>query len=374
MKLKHLEISSFRNHTSTTVECSDCVNGLIGENGQGKTNLLEGISYLCLTKSFFGASDSTVLQIGKNRFAVSGEFVGDSGVRYDVGVRYDAEAKEKEVSVNRAAIDRSADIIGQFPVVVLSPESNAITAGAPAERRKFMDFVIAQSSRVYLEDLVEYRRVVKQRNRILLDVKMARTDPSELLDPWNTELIDRGARIMVRRRAFLAEFQPLVQEAYEKLAGEGEEPTAHYKASVEHEESTSEEELRRLFRQELERRREEEMQTATSSVGPHRDELELKMHGLDLRRYASQGQHKSLLIALKVAEFFYLQKARSESPLLLLDDIFGELDACRSERLLGLIHSLGQAFITSTNEAVFPADFDWGTRSRKFFVQQGAVV
>ena len=350
------------------------MNVLIGGNGQGKTNLLEGISYLCLTKSFFGASDSIVLQIGKKELSLSGELLGDSGIRYLVGVRYDADTKEKEFSINRSAVDRFADIIGRFPVVVLSPESNAITSGAPADRRKFIDFVIAQSSKVYLEDLLEYRRVLKQRNKILLDAKIARSDCRELLEPWNTGLVERGTRIVARRRAFVDEFQPLVQDAYERLAGKVEVPTVKYEPSVQTDERASEEAAREQFRQELERRQEEELQNASTTVGPHRDELQLGVNGLDLRKFASQGQHKTFLVALKVAEFFYLQKRRNESPLLLLDDIFDELDVHRSERLLELIRSLGQAFITATQEGVFPADFDWGGRNRKIVVQEGSVV
>ena len=374
MKLRRLEVVNFRNHTHTALECGEEVNGLIGENGQGKTNLLEAISYVCLTKSFFGTADSVAMQVGQNQFAVGGELIGDSGVRYNVGVMYDTEVREKRYAINGSPIERFADVVGEFPVVVLSAEGGLITIGGPAERRKFMDFVIAQSSRSYLEDLLEYRRVLRQRNKVLLDAKLSRRDYGDLLEIWSVELISRGAKIMLKRKAFADALQLLVQDSYRKLAGDREVPGMRYRPSVEGDEQEDEEGIRQRFGRELERRRGEEERSATTAVGPHRDELEMVINGLNARKYASQGQHKTFLIALKFAEFAYLRQQRNERPILLLDDIFGELDTQRSEHLLDLISPLGQAFVTATSEKILPARINWGEGNRKFLVQEGAVV
>jgi DNA replication and repair protein RecF len=288
-------------------------------------------------------------------------------------VSYDQEAGDKNFLINKAPVERFSEVVGQFPVVVLSPESGGITSGGPADRRRFLDFVIAQASKVYLEDLLEYRRVLRQRNRVLFDNKVGRITYPDLIEPWDMELVDRGARITHRRHVFLRELQPIVHESYARIAGRVEEPTIQYLPSIPHGEETSEEELRGIFRQELKRKAPEEKRLGLTLVGPHRDELELAINALSVRSHASQGQHKTFLIALKVAEFIYLQSKRNERPILLLDDVFTELDRHRSERLLSLTESVGQAFITTTNDSVFPSDFSWSETNKRFFVRKGTV-
>jgi DNA replication and repair protein RecF len=374
MKLLSVDIVNFRNHAHTGLSTAERVNGFIGENGQGKTSLLEAISALCLTKSVFGSGDDALLQIGKEAFSVRGEFGGDTGIRYAVGLSYSAVEDEKGFTVNGAAPERFAAVVGQFPVVALDPEMGTITCGGPVERRKFLDFVIAQASRIYLEDLIEYRRVLKQRNRILLDARLTRVDCRESLEPWSAELVDRGSRIITRRVAFIEEFKPLVEEAYHDLAGRVETPGIQYKPAIPIGEGASDEDIRVAFEAELGRKWEDERQTGATLVGPHRDEVGMTINGLGVRKYASQGQHKTLVVALKVAEFWYLQRRRNERPILLLDDIFGELDGHRAERLLELIGCLGQAFITATGDNAFPAHFEWGGPNRRFLVQEGSVV
>jgi DNA replication and repair protein RecF len=373
VKIREIHVHKFRNHTQTDAVFGEGVNVLVGQNGAGKTNLLEAISYLCLTKSFFGSTDGIVLQIGEERFEVSGELEGDAGIRHHVAVTYQQGDKEKEFFVNRTRVEKFSDVVGRFPVVVLSPESGAITTGGPADRRRFLDFVISQASKAYLEDLLEYRRVLRQRNKVLLDSKLSRTDASELLEPWNQELVDRGVRIVHRRHLFLEELQPLVAECYGSIAGKAENPTMRYESSVGSEGLASEEAIRQAFRKELKRKAGEEKRFGLTLVGPHRDELLLEINSLGVRSHASQGQHKTFLIALKVAEFLYLQSMRNERPVLLLDDIFTELDEHRAERLLALTRSVGQSFITTTSGSVFPADFNWANENKRFVVHGGTV-
>jgi DNA replication and repair protein RecF len=373
VKICELHVQNFRNHTHTDVVFGGGINAVLGENGEGKTNLLEAISYLCLTKSFFGSPDGVVLQVGKERFDVGGELETDSGLRYHVAVSYDQASGEKRFLINKAPVERFSEVVGQFPIVVLSPESGAITSGGPADRRRFLDFVIAQASKVYLEDLLEYRRVLKQRNKLLFDSKVGRTEYGDLIEPWDQELVDRGARITHRRCIFLKELQPIVHESYGQIAGRTEQPTIQYVPSVPHTDGLPEDDLRGLFRQEIKRKAPEEKRLGITLVGPHRDELELSINTLSVRSHASQGQHKTFLIALKIAEFLYLQAKRSERPMLLLDDIFTELDRHRSERLLALTESVGQAFITTTSGRVFPPDFNWMGANQRFLVSKGTV-
>lgn len=373
MKIRSIHVQKFRNHTQTDTAFGGGINAVLGENGEGKTNLLEAISYLCLTKSFFGSSDGVVLQVGENHFEIAGELEADAGIRYHIAVTYDRLQGEKKFSINRSPVGSFAEVIGSFPVVVLSPESGAITTGGPADRRKFLDFVISQSSKLYLEDLLEYRRVLRQRNKVLFDGKVMRSDCTELLEPWDQELVDRGVRITHRRNLFLEELQPLVNEAYRSVAGRVESPSIRYQPSVQHSGEAGEDEIRRQFEEDLRRTANEERKLGVTLVGPHRDELHLDIQGLDVRSHASQGQHKTFLVALKMAEFLYLQTKRKERPILLLDDVFSELDAHRAGRLLTLTESIGQAFITATSDRVFPDDFDWTGNHRRFVVQQGTV-
>jgi DNA replication and repair protein RecF len=373
VKIRDIHVRKFRNHTQTDAVFAEGVNALLGQNGEGKTNLLEAISYLCLTKSFFGSTDGTVLQIGEEGFELSGELEGDSGVRHHVAVTYEHTKAEKEFFINGTRVEKFSDVVGQFPVVVLSPESGAITTGGPVDRRRFLDFVISQASKMYLEELLEYRRVLRQRNRVLFDSKASRTDATELLEPWNEELVDRGARIMHRRHLFLEELQPLVAESYGSIAGRVEEPTMKYEPSVAAEGLVSEEAIRLLFVKDLKRKASEEKRFGITLVGPHRDELRFEINHRGLRSHASQGQHKTFLIALKVAEFLYLQNKRKERPILLLDDIFTELDKHRAQKLLALTESIGQAFISTTSDNVFPAEFNWTNTHKRFVVHSGTV-
>jgi DNA replication and repair protein RecF len=373
VKIRELHVQQFRNHAQTDAVFTGGINAVLGDNGEGKTNLLEAISYLCLTKSFFGSTDGTVLRVGSTRFQVSGELEADAGIRYHVAVAYDHVEGSKNFSINKSPVEKFAQVVGQFPIVILSPESGAITTGGPADRRRFLDFVISQASKLYLEDLLEYRRVLRQRNRVLFDARAGRANGADVLEPWDQELVDRGVRITNRRKKFVEEFQPFVHEAYGRIAGGVEKPAISYCPSVSAGEEAAEEELRTLFFQELKRKAQEERRLGLTLVGPHRDELELTINTLGVRSHASQGQHKTFLIALKIAEFLYLQKMRDERPILLLDDIFTELDNHRSERLLELTQSVGQAFVTATSVSVFPRDFDWAGTNKRFFVHKGTV-
>lgn len=350
------------------------MNAIFGDNGEGKTNIIEAISYLCLTRSFYAATDGVALQQGKEKFLVRGEFTGDGGTSWDVHVEYDSTAQKKTVSVNGTLEDPLSSVIGKFPAVILSPEQNGITFGAPAERRRFMDVVISQSSKVYLEELIEYRRVLRQRNKLLAEAKLQKRAPSSELAAWDDGLISRGVKIMQRRRDFLEAVLPAVKENYGQLAGTREKPAMSYVPSFEIADWADASSLDALFRRALEQSRESEGRTASTMVGPHRDDINLRVNGLELKHFASQGQHKTFLIALKLAEFAYLKEVRRETPLFLLDDVFSELDKRRGQHVVRLVGSSSQTFVTATDERVFQRNVPWNGANRKFHIRQGAVL
>lgn len=374
MKFTEVRLQTFRNHEATRIECAPDQNIFLGNNGEGKTNILEAISYLCLTKSFYASSDATAVQIGQPGFRVWGKAVSDIEVPYEVEVSYRRESKEKEIAVNKGAIEDRSSVIGMFPVVVLSPENAKVTSGTPTDRRRFIDVVISQSNKSYLLDLIEYRKILRQRNRILLEAKGGQRASQDVLEPWDEGLVKKGAQISQCRARFVNEFAPYLLEAFLQIAGTGEEPSLRYDSSVGISSSMVQEEMERLCRTALDRQRPEELKLGTTLVGPHKDEIVFEINGLALKAYASQGQHKTFLVALKIAEFFYLRERCQETPVLLLDDVFSELDTPRSEKLLSMTTNLGQTFITATDEERFMANPGSRDPYRRFIVQQGRVT
>jgi DNA replication and repair protein RecF len=370
MIVQHLQLRRFRNHAQTEIDLGDRVNALVGNNGQGKTNILEALSYLSLTKSFFGATDRTVLERGAASFEVIGRVQDAGGRVHEVRIAYDRETNQKNVSVNGLRAESMASVIGRFPVVVLAPDHGKITAGSPVERRKFIDVVLSQFSRAYLEDLLEYRRVLRQRNRVLAEAREEGRDPSRALEPWSESLALYGSRIVVRRAEFISSFVPYVRQAHASVAGGREEPALTYASGTGELGEPSVEKVHRRL-EELRRRYAEERRRGATLVGPHRDELRLFLDGAEVQPYASQGQHKTLLVALKIAECLYLRERSEEPPALLLDDLFGELDPMRSRRILAMVSELGQTVITATDEALFQEAIPWNDRSRRFVVEEG---
>jgi DNA replication and repair protein RecF len=369
MILAEIHLRNFRNHAQTSVDFGTGINALLGNNGQGKTNILEGISYLGLTKSFYASGDVNVLQLGRGEFSVEGTIRSDRGITHRIEIQYERTSGEKRVFVDGVQPETMASVIGKFPVVVLSPENSAITSGGPAERRRFLDIVLSQVSELYLADLLEYRKVLRQRNRILADAKVSGIDAEEILAPWTEALVVRGGGIIVRRARFIAEFAPYVLEAYRLLVNLGEQPDVQYSTVAEGPAERAD--IENALVAALRERRNEERKRGLTLVGPHRDDLVFSLNGIGVQEYASQGQHKSFLVALKVAEFHYLRDRAGEAPMLLLDDIFSELDEHRAGNILRLVTSLGQAIITATDERVFHGSIPWNSEHRRFLVESG---
>jgi DNA replication and repair protein RecF len=372
LKLQRLALETFRNHEQTIIDCSSGVNFFLGDNGEGKTNILEGISYLCLSKSFYAANDTIVMNVQKNGFVVTGGFLSDGNIFYEARVVFDKLQNQKTVTVNKAKIDKASSFLGYFPMVILSPEQSSITTGSPSDRRRFVDFVISQSSRTYLEYLIEYRRILKQRNKILSDMLFSHKEISAAIEPWNENLVRVGTALVEKRIEFIEDFQTFVIDSYATIAGKTERPEISYVPSFECA-AAGKEAIETTFHQALRDRTQEERHIGHSLVGPHRDEFIFKINKLDARNFASQGQHKTFLIAIKLAEFFYLKERCNEIPILLLDDVLSEMDGRRSQRLLETIAELGQVFITSTDERAL----NWipiaSSNPRKFFVRQGTI-
>jgi len=374
MVLSELSLKNFRNHTHTSIDCCRGVNFLLGNNGQGKTNVIEAISYLCLTKSFYAGSDTLVPKFGEGMFEVEGRIVSDGGKPFVVRVAYLRDTNEKVFMINGRRVPTLSSVIGKFPIVIFSPEHGAVTTGGPSERRKFLDMVIAQSSRAYFKDLLGYRSVLRQRNRVLLDMKLGRQGGNGLLAPWNEQLAALGSAVWWKRHTFIAEFSPVVRSVYSRFVDVDEQPFLEYRPLGNRDFPATQGELASVFLEILAARENEEQRFGTSLVGPHRDDVAFTLDGRDLRSYASQGQHKTFIISLKLGEFLYLKSRCDETPLLMLDDVFAELDDARTARVIAYIERMGQAFLTSTHRNPVESWDMNRTEYRTIFIDGGAVT
>ncbi|HLT48517.1 MAG TPA: DNA replication and repair protein RecF [Rubricoccaceae bacterium] len=376
MRLRSLRLASFRAHEETALELGPKVNLLYGPNGAGKTNVLEAAHYLCLTKSFLTSTDQHVVRRGRPFFEVEGTFEGARRASLHVKVVF-VPGEGKRVFLNRAPLERLADLVGEAPVVVLSPADYVLTAGGPEERRRFLDATLSQAHPVYLDDLLKYRRALKQRNALLQQVRRGGHLAAGSLRAWDEELVALGARLIVRRRQFLDRFADFLAEAYRLLDAVGEEPTMEYQTVAGVDEAADAEAVAEGFRVTLARLRRREAERGRTLAGPHLDEVLFRLGGFEVRPYASQGQHRTVGLALRLATFLYLRDRLDEVPLLLLDDVFGTLDARRAAVVLDLLRSeaVGQSLLTASRpEAVAERVPLRDGEHRAFLVVHGEVT
>jgi len=373
MRITKLKLQNFRNHSQTEVEWAPHLNVITGPNGAGKTNLIDGIHYLCMSRSFNASSDMYVVNHDAPYFMIEGHFEGNIRSSFDVGCSY-SRGEGKKIFVNESPLDRLSDLIGMVPVVVLAPEDKKLTSEGPSERRSFIDSFISQISPRYLRDLMDFRKVRKQRNKLLQEFRGAREALLAYLEPWNVQLVEHGSRIVAKRTEVLNQFQSYLEEEYRLISGMKHRPGLEYQTFCEPSESAGEIEVR--FREALDRLQEREIEREVTIVGPHRDEIVFYLDDFELRKYGSQGQHRLFALALKLAQLFYFSEELDDLPIFLLDDVFGDLDAHRTEVLLNaLVEHAGQTFVTSANPVPFDkyVTFD-GDKNRKYSVQDGEVT
>lgn len=344
MIVRRLTLHDFRIHQSTELEFSPKLNFIVGGNGQGKTSLIEAVYFLCTTKNYKGAPDAELLRFGQQGYTVHAAF--EDVTLSNVHIRYLSSENKRMYIKDGKAVHRAADIIGTFPVVLLTPEDHALTQGAPADRRKFIDSVISQYSSVYLGNILEYAKLLKQRTYILNRIREnpARSLTAEL-DAYTEKLIMTGSAIIHQRNEFLSEFRSFVVEVYREIMGEEESPSMDYHFLG----GSSSEDILSLFRQKIYARRDEEIRRGLNLTGPHRDDIGFTINGNSLKSFGSQGQHKTFQVALRFAQFFYLKARSGKTPVFLLDDVFGELDAHRAGHISRYLTQVGQAIITMTD-------------------------
>lgn len=346
MVLQSLQLKNYRIHSDSLLTFSDGINFIVGENGQGKTTILEAIYSLCTTKNFKASSDQELLQFSTVECEVTGtfqEYTSDI-----VRIYYSSTETKRSFLVNGKLIYRPSEVIGKFPIVLLTPEDHQLTQGAPAERRKFVDAILSQSNPLYMETLLDYSKTLKHRSFLLNRMKedFRSVSPDEL-EAWNTKMVTAGSSLIAYRKKFLTLFNSYLAQAYSAILNDEELPLIEYQTTI----ANGETGLEEKFSEQLAKRKDEEIRRGTNLVGPHRDDFIFSINGKALKIFGSQGQHKTFQVALRFAQFFYMKDILGRTPIFLLDDAFGELDAKRAAHISNYIRNVGQAFITATDLA-----------------------
>ncbi|MEJ2613852.1 MAG: DNA replication and repair protein RecF [Ignavibacteriaceae bacterium] len=350
MILSSIYLKNFRSHKNTSIKFSEKINYIVGGNGQGKTSVLESIYFLCTTKGYNSKSDIEVTRFNEKEFEIKGSF--KDLTENDIRIYFSLEENRKYYFQNGKLINRLSDVIGKFPVVILTPADHSITQGSPGDRRKFVDSVISQSSEIYLKLLLDLNRTLRQRSSLLTRIKEQKGISQNIyneLDAWTLKLVDTGTEIINYRIKFISEFNSYIKDSYKRIMGVDEIPEVTYLFLEGNKECENQQMIKNVFGDLLNKKREEELRRATNLVGPQRDEYLFEINSTELKTFGSQGQHKTFQIALKFAQFFYLKEKTGKTPVFLLDDVFGELDANRSLKTSEYLRETGQAFITLTD-------------------------
>ncbi len=346
MRLKEIRLTNFRQHAGLVFAPSGGINLIYGPNGSGKTNLLEAVHYCALTKGLNGAPDRECLRFGEVYFLLRAGFLNDSDIDTDVRVAY-SKNSEKRIFVNNEELKRFSRLIGRIPCITFSPMELSVVNGPPGERRRFLDNILSQTNRSYLDDLLQYRRVLQQRNALLAAVSEKRAG-RENICVWTENLALLAGSIIASRTVFIERFMDYFHPVYSEL-GLGEEPAVTYRCSMgKHREGAAAEDISKELVSRLGEIEQQEVWRRQTLLGPHRDDIVFLLNGFDLKKYASQGQLRTFLIALKIALQKFVRYLTGEKPLFLLDDLFSELDRTRVERVLELLQGEGQAIITVT--------------------------
>ena len=349
MTLKELHIINFKNIREADLTFADKLNCFVGLNGQGKTNLLDAIYYLSFTKSAFNTIDSQNILHDAEFAMIQGVYSADSDqdetMQVTCGIR---RGQKKQFRCGKKDYQRMLDHIGRIPLVMVSPEDGQLIAEGSDERRRFMDVVIGQTDRAYLEHLNLYNALVKQRNALLKQYGDSGQPsiPDELFEVIEMQMVPHATYIFAQRKAFVETFVPLFADLYKTIAEVEEMPQLTYRSQL----------FDRELGEALQRTRQRDLILGWTSQGVHKDELEMQLGDYPLRRVGSQGQQKTYLIAMKLAQALYLNGQQSavsnqQKPILLLDDIFDKLDATRVARIVNLVRDeqFGQIFLTDTD-------------------------
>ncbi len=364
MWLKKLSLLNFKNYQEADLQFSAAVNAFAGNNGAGKTNLLDAIHYLSLCKSYFNPIDSQQIKQNEEFFMIQGAFEKEDSE--EVIACSLKRNQKKQFKRNKKDYQRLADHIGLFPLVMISPYDISIIIEGSEERRRFIDNVISQTDNHYLDELILYNKNLANRNALLRSIAQTGRYDAHLMEIYDEQLIASGNNIFAKRKTFMEDFLPVFVSHYQYLSEGAEKVELIYDSQL------AKEDFSILLKKSLERDRALERTT----TGIHKDDLLCSIHGMPLKKFGSQGQQKSFLIALKLAQYSYLNQKKGYKPLLLLDDIFDKLDDLRITKLMQMVshQDFGQIFITDTSSARVKRIFEGiGVGLSIFEIENGTI-
>lgn len=342
MILKHLSIINYKNLSQVELNLSPKINCFVGNNGMGKTNLLDAVYYLSFCKSYTNPVDSQIINHNSDVCMIQGKYQNETDKMTEIycGIR---RRQKKQFKRDKKEYEKLSEHIGQIPLVMISPADIEIIEGGSEERRKFMDIAISQFDKEYMQSLIRYNKALQQRNALLkLDDNLI---DATLLQIWEEQLVEEGDLIYNKRHNFIKQFTPIFDYYYKRVSASQENVSFEYNSQLQD----------GSFAAMLKDNRRREMIIGHTTTGVHRDELEMLLDGYPIKKVGSQGQNKTYFVALKLAQFNYLHNAGNKTPILLLDDIFDRLDAKRVEEIVKLVSSdeFGQIFISDTNRESF---------------------
>ncbi len=336
MHLENLYLANFKNYSEAKIDFSKDINALVGDNGSGKTNLLDAIHFLSMTKSAFNSVDQQSIRHDESFYSIIGRFkIQDTITSLNNSLTF---GKRKKINIDENPVGKASEIIGMFPTVLIAPNDHALIMEGGESRRKFIDSIISQYNKSYLLDLLDYNRALKQRNKLLKQFSESGNLDKDLLEPYDQLILKLGKSICEVRSSFSQEYVHKIVRHYQFLAEGKESIDMKYESSL----------LASNYREKFHQSLQKDLILQRTSVGIHKDDFIFEMDGFMLKKFGSQGQQKSFLIALKLAQFDVIHEKKGFKPILLMDDIFDKLDDHRIQKLTKMIehHEFGQVFIT----------------------------
>ncbi|WGD35081.1 DNA replication and repair protein RecF [Olleya sp. YS] len=339
MILKSLSLLNYKNFDSKTFSFNETINCLVGNNGVGKTNVLDAIYHLSFGKSYFNPVAKQNIKYDQDFFVINGEY--DKDQKTENIVVSLKKGQKKIIKRNSKVYDKFSDHIGFLPLVIISPADRDLITEGSDTRRKFIDGVISQSDKSYLSSLINYNKILSQRNSLLKYFAVNHTYNKDTIDVYNQQLQQYGSEIFEKRKSFLDNFIPLFKARYKAISNNNEDVSLNYKSDL------FEDDLVTLLNQSINK----DKALQYTSVGIHKDDLEFNIGDYPIKKFGSQGQQKSFLIALKLAQFDSIKAISGDNPILLLDDIFDKLDETRVAQIIKLVNdeNFGQIFISDTH-------------------------
>ncbi|MFC2110832.1 DNA replication/repair protein RecF [Bacteroidota bacterium] len=340
MFLEKLYLNNFKNYSESEFNFTEKINCFVGNNGAGKTNLLDALYYISFCKSYFNTVDSQNILHDENYFIVQGTYRKNGGSSDNIQCIVRKNHK-KQFKLNKKEYDRLADHIGYFPLVIVTPADSDLIYNGSEERRKFLDGIISQFDAAYLNDILNYNKALFQRNTLLKRFAENNYFDESSIEVWDDQIINLGQRIFKKRSEFIDSFIPYFQKYFEFVTNQKEQLTINYESHL----KTAD--YKDLLKESIKKDRILKYTTA----GIHKDDLSFLINGYPIKKFGSQGQQKSFIVSVKLAQFDYIKNIKGFKPVLLLDDIFDKLDINRIQQLMKLVadNNFGQIFITDTS-------------------------